>query len=78
MLHSVMKLNLDKIMWAKTAACSSAWNPTERTRSAMNGYFTNTSMRRVEICTNMEQELIRKKSCKALLESNADPIIKEA
>ena len=78
MLHLVMKLNLDKLMWEKTAAGSSVWNPAERTRSAMNGYFTNISMCRVEISANIEQELIRKKSCKTLLESNTDPIMKEA
>ena len=74
----VMKLNIVNIAWVETETGSSALNPTERTMHAMSRAFKKASTCRVETNTNIEKELIRKKSCKYLIASNPCPIIIEA
>ena len=55
MLHLVMKLNLEKLTWVKTAAGVSAWNPAEISMTSMSKTFTNVSIFRFETSTNIEQ-----------------------
>ena len=55
MLCLVIKINLDYLMWEKTAAGGIAWNSVDRIMTETDRAFTNASMCRVKTGTNIEQ-----------------------
>ena len=63
--------NLQRIACVNTTSGSSVWNPNERLISDLNNALCSASLYRVVTETNIEQEIVWKKSNKALMERNS-------